>query len=60
MTILAVQRGSVITIQSVLATVPLLVLLIEWIRRRQTPEPGVLVGAIVVAIGLALLLRVDP
>lgn len=59
LTILAVQRGSVITIQSVLATMPLLVILIEWIRRRQTPEPGVLVGAIVVAIGLALLLRVD-
>jgi drug/metabolite transporter (DMT)-like permease len=59
LTILAVQRGSVITIQSVLATMPLLVLLIEWIRRRQTPEPGVLIGAMVVAIGLALLLRVD-
>lgn len=59
LTILAVQRGSVITIQSVLATMPLLVILIEWIRRRQTPEPGVLIGAMVVAIGLALLLRVD-
>jgi len=57
LTILAIQRGSVITIQSILATMPLLVLLIEWVRRRQTPEPGVLLGAVVVAIGLSILLR---
>jgi drug/metabolite transporter (DMT)-like permease len=59
LTILAVQRGSVITIQSILATMPLLVIWIEWIRRRQAPEPGVLIGAIVVAAGIALLLQVE-
>jgi drug/metabolite transporter (DMT)-like permease len=57
LTIVAVQRGSVITIQSVLATMPLVVLLIEWIRRREVPERGVLAGAIVVAVGLFILLR---
>ena len=59
LTILAVQRGNVITIQSVLATMPLMVLLIEWIRRREPPERGVLLGAIVVAVGLFVLLRVS-
>jgi len=59
LTILAVQRGNVITIQSVLATMPLMVLLIEWIRRREPPERGVLIGAIVVAIGLSILLRIS-
>jgi uncharacterized membrane protein len=57
LTIVAVQRGSVITIQSVLATMPLVVLLIEWIRRREVPERGVLAGSIVVAVGLFILLR---
>lgn len=57
LTILAIQRGSVITIQSVLATMPLVILLIEWMRRRQAPERGVLLGAVVVALGLFVLLR---
>ncbi len=57
LTIVAVQRGNVITIQSVLATMPLVVLLIEWVRRREAPERGVLAGAIVVAVGLFILLR---
>ena len=58
LTIVAVQRGSVITIQSVLATMPLVVLLIEWIRKRQAPERGVVLGAVIVAIGLFILLRI--
>lgn len=58
LTILAVQRGNVITIQSILATMPLVVLLIEWIRRREVPERGVLVGAVVAAVGLFILLRI--
>lgn len=57
LTILAIQRGSVILIQSILATMPLVVLLIEWIRRRELPERGVLIGALVVAGGLWILLR---
>ena len=58
LTIVAVQRGSVITIQSVLATMPLVVLLIEWFRKRQVPERGVVFGAVIVAIGLFILLRI--
>ncbi len=57
LSISAIQRGSVILIQSILATMPLVILLIEWIRRREVPERGVLVGAIVVAVGLSVLLR---
>jgi drug/metabolite transporter (DMT)-like permease len=57
LTILAIQRGSVILIQSILATMPLVVLVIEWIRRRVLPERGVLIGALVVAGGLFILLR---
>lgn len=57
LSISAIQRGSVILIQSILATMPLVILLIEWIRRREVPERGVLIGAIVVAVGLSVLLR---
>ena len=59
LTIVAVQRGSVVTIQSVLATMPLVVLLIEWSRRRQAPERGVVLGAVIVAVGLFVLLRIS-
>lgn len=59
LTIVAVQRGSVVTIQSVLATMPLAVLLIEWVRRRQAPERGVVLGAVIVVVGLFVLLRIS-
>lgn len=58
LTIVAVQRGNVIAIQSVLATMPLVVLLIEWLRKRQSPERGVMLGALIVLGGLFILLRI--
>lgn len=38
---------------------PLVVLVIEWVRLRKLPERGVLIGALVVAGGLFILLRLD-
>lgn len=59
LTIMAIQRGSVIVIQSVLATMPLVVLLLEWVRYRHRPDRGVVLGAVVVAIGLFILIRIS-
>jgi len=53
--ILAVQRGDVVFIQSVLSTTPILVILIESIATRTWPRPIVLTGATVVCVGAATL-----
>ena len=58
LTIIAIQRGSVVVIQSILATIPLLVVALEWLRHRSRPDPGIVVGGTIAAVGLLLLLRV--
>jgi drug/metabolite transporter (DMT)-like permease len=55
-TILAVQIGDVVVIQAILATVPLVIVGIEWLRHRDRPEPAIVTGGLVAAAGLALLL----
>ncbi|MBU6146632.1 MAG: hypothetical protein KGP10_00500 [Actinomycetales bacterium] len=57
LTIAAVGLGSVILIQSVLATLPLVVLIVEWLRQGSRPQPAVLVGSLIATGGLILLLR---
>lgn len=57
LTILAIQRGNVIVIQSILATVPLMVIALEWIRHRSRPDHGIVVGSVIAFVGLLLLLR---
>jgi drug/metabolite transporter (DMT)-like permease len=58
LTILAIQRGSVVVIQSILATVSLMVIGIEWSRHRSRPDPAIVTGSMVALVGLLLLLRV--
>jgi len=57
LTILAIQRGNVIVIQSILATVPLMVIGLEWIRHRSKPDHGIVVGSLIAFVGLLVLLR---
>lgn len=57
LTILAIQRGSVIVIQSILATMPLMVIAVEWTRHRSRPDPGIVIGSIIAALGLVVLLQ---
>jgi len=57
LTIAAVGLGSVILIQSIVATLPLVVLIIEWLRQGSRPQPAVLVGSLIATGGLILLLR---
>ena len=45
LTILAIQRGSVVVIQSILATIPLMVVALEWMRHRSRPDPGIVLGS---------------
>lgn len=54
--ILAIQRGDVTLIQSVLATTPLFILLMESIAYRQAPQPSALAGAGVVCLGAGALM----
>lgn len=56
LTILAVQIGSVVVIQSFLATIPLIVIGIEWTRHRGAPDPAIVVGSFVAFGGLLMLL----
>lgn len=58
LTILAVQIGNVVVIQSVLATLPLMVLAIEWARHGGRPDRGIVVGSLIAVVGLVVLLRV--
>ena len=56
LTILAVQVGDVVVIQSVLATLPLMVIGIEWVRHQRRPDPAIVTGSLVAVAGLLLLL----
>lgn len=58
LTILAVQVGDVVVIQSVLATLPLMVIGIEWMRHRRRPDPAIVTGSLVAMTGLLLLLGI--
>jgi len=51
-----VRDGDVIAVQSLWATAPIIVILIEWLQNRQRPQPGVVIGSVVVALGVLLLL----
>jgi len=55
-TILGVRDGDVVPVQALWATAPMLVILLEWIRLRERPQIGAMVGAVVVAIGVLVLL----
>ena len=57
LTIIAIQRGSVVVIQSILATIPLLVIALEWVSHRSRPDPGTVLGGIIAALGVLLLLQ---
>jgi drug/metabolite transporter (DMT)-like permease len=56
--ILAVQEGSPVVVQTMVAIAPLLSLGWESIRARQWPAPRALAGALLVAVGVALVLTV--
>lgn len=58
LTILAVQIGNVVVIQSILGSLPLMVIGIEWLRHRHRPDPTIVIGSVVASIGLAVLLAV--
>ncbi len=58
-TILAVQTGDVVVVQSVLATLPLMVIVLEWRRQRSRPDPAIVTGSLVALGGLVLLLAVS-
>jgi drug/metabolite transporter (DMT)-like permease len=58
-TILAVQTGDVVVVQSVLATLPLMVIVLEWRRQRSRPDPAIVTGSLVAFGGLVLLLAVS-
>lgn len=58
LTILAVQIGDVVVIQSILATLPLMVIGIEWLRHRSRPDPAIVTGSLIASVGLVLLLAV--
>lgn len=55
-TILAVQTGDVVVVQAVLATLPLMVIVIEWTRQRSRPDPAIVTGSLIAFGGLVLLL----
>lgn len=59
LTILAVQIGDVVVIQSVLATLPLMVIGIEWVRHQRRPDPAIVTGSLIAFTGLLLLLSVS-
>jgi drug/metabolite transporter (DMT)-like permease len=54
--ILGAQAGSPVVVQTLVATTPLLVLVVESVRRRSAPPARAVAGAVVVAIGVALVL----
>lgn len=58
--ILGVRDGDVVPVQSLWATAPLIVILLEWLRHRDRPQPGALVGSMVVAVGVFVLLNAGP
>jgi drug/metabolite transporter (DMT)-like permease len=59
LTILAVQVGDVVVIQSVLATLPLMVIGIEWMRHRTRPDAAIVTGSLIAFGGLVLLLAIS-
>ena len=56
--IIGAQNGSPVVVQTLVATTPLLVLAVESYRRRAMPPPRAVVGAVIVAVGVALILLV--
>lgn len=56
--ILAVQEGSPVVVQTLVAITPLVILLVESVRARQRPSARALAGAVLVVIGVALVLLV--
>jgi drug/metabolite transporter (DMT)-like permease len=54
--ILGAQAGSPLTVQTLVATTPLLILMIESIRRRAAPPARAVVAAGIVTVGVALIL----
>jgi drug/metabolite transporter (DMT)-like permease len=55
-TILGVRDGDVVPVQALWATAPMLVILLEWIRLREKPQIGAMIGSVVVAVGVLVLL----
>lgn len=55
-TILGVRDGDVVPVQALWATAPMLVILLEWIRHREKPQLGAMIGSVVVAVGVLFLL----
>lgn len=56
LTILSVQRGSVLLVQAVLATTPLLVTLMESATTRTSPPRTTVVAALACALGVFIIL----
>lgn len=54
--ILGAQAGSPLVVQTLVATTPLVVLVVESIRRRSAPPARAVVAAAIVAVGVALIL----
>ncbi|MEO5883922.1 MAG: EamA family transporter [Candidatus Limnocylindrales bacterium] len=54
--ILGAQTGSPVVVQTLVATTPLFVLVVESIRRRSLPEARALVAAVIVLVGVMLIL----
>lgn len=54
--ILGAQAGSPVVVQTLVATTPVLVLVVESVRRRSAPAPRAIAAAAIVALGVALVL----
>jgi hypothetical protein len=55
LTVAAVATGSAILVQSVLATVPIWILIMETIAARKVPATNVIVSALLASVGIILL-----
>ncbi len=53
--ITAIQKGSPLVVQTFLATIPILVILIETVAYRKRPDRAIIVSAILTALGIAAL-----
>ena len=53
--ITAIQKGSPLVVQTFLATIPIIVILIETIAYRKRPDKAIIVSAILAALGIAAL-----
>jgi drug/metabolite transporter (DMT)-like permease len=54
--IIGAQTGSPVVVQTLVATTPLLVLVVESVRRRSAPPARAVVGALIVGVGVAVIL----